>query len=84
MVCETDARGFATPENRRPLGLVVNPSKGFIRLWAQGVALRWRLPKASIRLFANPQGARTGLRELMPKALLLWEIAVPVHFSEGA
>jgi hypothetical protein len=83
IVCETDARGFPTPENRSPLELVVDASEGFIPLWAKGVTLRWRFQEASIRLFADPEGAKTYLRTLLAEGLLLWKGSVPVRFTEA-
>jgi hypothetical protein len=83
VVCETDARGFPTFENRSELELVVHASEGFIPLWAQGVTLRWRFQEASVRLFADPEGAKAYLRKLLGNGLLLWKDAVPVRFAEA-
>ena len=83
VVCETDSRGFATPDNRGPLDLVVDASEGFIPLWARGVTLRWRFQEATIRLFADPEGAKAYLRTLLGKGLMMWKNSVPVRFAEA-
>jgi hypothetical protein len=42
VVCNTDSRGFPTPQDRDPLDIVVDATEGFIPLWARDVTLRWR------------------------------------------
>jgi Metallo-peptidase family M12B Reprolysin-like len=81
-VCETDQRGYATPENRSPLELVFDASNGFIPLWSAGVTLRWRFAPRSMALFANPGAARAYLRSLLGRALQLWGTWLPVRFTE--
>src|SRR6266852_1886701 len=42
VICETDARGYATPDNKSATEIVVDASGGFIPLWAEDTTLRWR------------------------------------------
>ena len=81
-VCETDQRGYATPENRSPLEIVFDASNGFIPLWSAGVTLRWRFSPRSMALFVDPDAARAYLRSLFGRALLLWGPWLPVRFTE--
>ena len=81
-VCETDAMGFATPENRSPLDLVVDASEGFVPLWAQGVTLRWRFNEISMSVFRDPPAAKAYVRELFARGIALWEDSAPIKFAE--
>lgn len=80
--CDTDTRGFPTPRNRGPVGLVVDASEGFIPLWRKNVTLRWRFNEKSLKHFADVKAAKDEIRNLLGQALLLWGDAVPVKFSE--
>jgi len=84
VVCATDARGHATPDDRSPTELVVDATEGFIPLWAPGVTLRWRFQAESLMLFVDPQAAAEYLRELFGQALQLWGDARPVRFTEAS
>lgn len=81
-VCNTDTRGYATPENRSPTELVVDASEGFIPLWDTDVTLRWRFQEQAMAIFVNPDAAKTYIRALFGEALLAWGQAAPVRFSE--
>ena len=81
-VCETDSRGYPTPENRSPLDLVVDATEGFIPLWDENVTLRWRFNDASMQVFRDPEAAKGYIRELFARGLQLWQDASPVRFSE--
>ena len=80
--CDTDTRGFPTPRNRGPVGLVVDASEGFIPLWRKNVTLRWRFNEKSLKHFTDIKAAKDEIRNLLGQALLLWGDAVPVKFSE--
>jgi hypothetical protein len=82
IICDTDSLGFASPENRSPLELVLDASEGFIPLWTKGVTLRWRFHEASMSTFQNPQAAKTGIRALLSEAILAWGDAAPIKFNE--
>jgi hypothetical protein len=83
VICDTEARGYPTPENRTPFELVVDASEGFIPLWAKGMTLHWRFQERSMSLFEDPETAKTGIRELLGEALLAWgRDAVPVKFAQ--
>ena len=84
VVCETDKRGYATPENRSPLEIVFDATNGFIPLWSAGVTLRWRFAPRSMALFVDPDAARAYLRSLFGRALVLWGAWLPVRFTEVA
>ena len=80
--CSTDELGYKTPKNKGPTELVLDASEGFIPLWARDVTLRWRFNETSFVQFSNPTAAKAAIRTLMGKALLLWQDAVPVKFTE--
>ena len=82
VVCATDTVGYATPGDRSPAELVVDASEGFIPLWASDVTLRWRFQPQSMMVFRDPIAAAGYLRDLLGRALLLWQDAVPVRFAE--
>jgi Metallo-peptidase family M12B Reprolysin-like len=82
VVCDTDSRGYATPENRSPEELVVDASEGFIPLWAPDVTLRWRFQKRSLAVFADPDAAAAEIRKLFGECLMAWGEAAPVRFSQ--
>ncbi len=81
-LCSTDTRGFATPQGRSPLEIVVDSSEGFIPLWAQGKNLRWRFNASSMSYFENPEAAKNRIRTLFAAAVQAWGSAAPVAFSE--
>jgi hypothetical protein len=82
IVCDTEPRGYARPQNRSPMEIVVDASEGFIPLWSPNVTLRWRFRDRSMSRFANPAAAKTGIRKLLGDALLAWGTAAPVRFKE--
>jgi len=82
VVCDTDSRGYPTPQNRDPADLVVDASEGFIPLWAKDVTLRWRFQERSLSSFVNPESATAGLRQLFAEALLAWGDAAPIRFTQ--
>lgn len=81
-ICETDTRGYSTPQGRSPAELVVTASEGFIPLWAKNTTLRWRFGERSMRSFENSDHAKGEIRELFGEALLKWGNAAPVKFTE--
>jgi reprolysin-like metallo-peptidase family M12B len=83
IICDTDSRGYSTPDNRDPLDLVVDASEGFIPLWARDVTLRWRFQQRSLSVFVDPVGAADAIRRLLGEALLRWGDAAPVKFAQN-
>lgn len=81
-VCNTERRGYATPQNRSPLDLVLNAPEGIIPLWDRDVTLRWRFQERSLAPFRNPEAAKAVVRKLLRDALVAWGDACPVRFSE--
>ncbi len=81
--CDTEARGFATPDNLSPEELVLQASEGFIPLWAKGTTLRWKFRASSFQLLPDPEGTKNHATNLMAKALLAWGDAVPIKFSRN-
>lgn len=81
-VCETETRGFATPQGRSPLEIFVDASDGFIPLWEAETVLRWRFNEPSLQAFADPEAAKEYIRGMFGQALELWGAAVPVKFKE--
>jgi len=82
IVCDTDSRGYPTPQNRDPADLVFDASEGFIPLWAKDVTLRWRFQERSLDVFVNPDAAAAGIRQLLGEAVLAWGDAAPVRFTQ--
>jgi Metallo-peptidase family M12 len=82
IVCDTESRGFATPDNRDPLELVVNAPEGFIPLWAPDVTLRWRFQRRSLSVFRDPDAAATGITRLFALAVQAWGDAAPIRFTQ--
>jgi hypothetical protein len=81
-VCDTERRGFPTPEGRSLTEIVVDASEGFIPLWAKDTVLRWRFQERSFLHFVNPEAAKAAVRDLFGQALVKWGSAAPVKFSE--
>jgi hypothetical protein len=81
VICDTDRRGYPTPQGRSPLDLVVDASEGFIPLWTAGTVLRWRFRERSMDYFQDPVAAKTEIRSLLAEALLAWGSAAPVTFK---
>ena len=82
--CTTDGVGFETPKNRSPLEIVVDTSEGVVPLWEKGSVLRWEFDENSLALYANPEEIKEYIRELFAEALLEWDFAVPIIFSENS
>jgi hypothetical protein len=82
IVCKTDDRGYATPQNRDPARIVVDVREGFVRLWAPRTTLRWRFQEQSMKAFADPEAAKGYIKDLMGEALTGWRDALPVSFNE--
>jgi hypothetical protein len=81
-VCDTDARGHATPDGMSATELVVDASEGFIPLWAPRVVLRWRFNEPSLDAFVDPNALKAAVRDLVSTALIEWGDASPVKFTE--
>lgn len=82
IICDTEKRGYATPENRSPFEIVVDATEGFIPLWARGMTLRWRFRQRSLRVYRNPEAVKAGVRQLFGEAVFKWGDAAPVRFTE--
>ncbi|MBA3311901.1 MAG: matrixin family metalloprotease [Planctomycetaceae bacterium] len=85
IICSTDERGYATPQNRSPAELVIHAihaSEGFIPLWTKGVTLRWRFNEVSMGFFQDPEAAKSGIRDLLRDAVAAWGDAAPIGFNE--
>jgi hypothetical protein len=80
--CVTDSRGYSTPGNRSGLKLVVHAGDGFIPLWQQGVALRWKFNEASLEQYRDPLAAAEYIRNLFALGIYAWQDAVPIKFVE--
>ncbi len=81
-ICQTETRGYANPQNRSPVELVVDSTDGFITLWEEGVTLNWRFQSQSLTQFQDIDTVKNYVRKLLGDALLAWGVAVPVRFSE--
>src|SRR5687768_2634865 len=61
IICDTDTRGYATPNNQSLFEAVVGMG-GFIPLWAPGTELRWRFQEQSLNMCRNPEAVKTVLK----------------------
>jgi len=82
-VCDTDTRGFKTPDNRPPTELVLDATEGFVPLWDNDVTLRWRFQELALLQFANADEIKIYVRALLAEGIALWEDAAPVRFTEA-
>ncbi|PRY11886.1 reprolysin-like metallo-peptidase family M12B [Pontibacter ummariensis] len=82
IICDTEARGHATPQGRSPIKIVLEASEGFIPLWAKDTIIRWRFRERSLSSIKNPEEAKEEFRDLFGEALLAWGDAAPVKFTE--
>lgn len=81
VVCDTESRGYRTPQGRSPFDIVVDASAGFIPLWEQNTLLRWRFKEESMDYFADPKKAKEAITQLFAEALIAWGSAAPVTFK---
>ena len=84
VVCDTEKRGFPTPDNLDPARLVIHAPGGVIALWARGVTLNWRFQERSLRHFQNPAAVKAEVKKLMADAILAWGDAAPSQFTDEA
>jgi hypothetical protein len=82
--CDTEPRGYATPQGQSLTKLVLDASEGFVPLWVQGSVLRWRFQEASLQAFENPGPIRKAIEDLLAEALLDWGDAAPIKFSKNS
>ena len=82
VICVTDSRGYAQPDNRFPTELRVDASQGFIPLWNKGVSLNWRFNKSFSYYFKKPALAKDYIRKLMGEAIIAWGEGCPIKFHE--
>jgi hypothetical protein len=80
--CDTESRGHPTPHGRSPLEIVVNAPGGFIPLWSKDTTLRWTFRDSSFERFADPAAAKAQVKDLLAKAILAWDDAAPVKFTQ--
>ena len=81
VICETDTRGYPTPDNKSLTEIVVDASSGFIPLWVRGTTLRWRFQEQSMLYFSNPDLAKKEISDILGAAILAWGDAAPVKFD---
>jgi len=82
-ICDTETKGYPTPNNRDPLEIVLDATDGFIPLWASDVTLRWRFQETALLQFVNVEEIKTYVRQLFAEGVLLWGDAAPVRFKEA-
>ncbi|SCY78753.1 matrixin family metalloprotease [Flavobacterium anhuiense] len=82
VICVTDSKGYAEPNNQDPAKIRVDATDGFIPLWDLGVSLNWRFSKSFDTYFKNPEAAKHGVRKLFGEAILAWKDSCPVKFRE--
>ncbi|WP_080776841.1 matrixin family metalloprotease [Chryseobacterium phocaeense] len=79
VLCITDNKAH----KKSPFELVVDSSEGFIPLWEENVTLNWRFDRSMHSFFMNPELAKTEIKRLFSEAVLAWEDACPIRFSEN-
>ncbi len=82
VICVTDSKGNAQPDDKDLAEIRVDSSNGFIPLWKKGVTLNWRFNKSFGSFFKKPEAAKAGIRKLLGNAILSWKDACPVKFHE--
>ena len=82
VICVTDAKGYAQPDNKNLAELRVDSSDGFIPLWDKTVSLNWRFNKSFGSQFRNGDAAKAGIRKLFGEAIMAWGDACPIKFHE--
>lgn len=82
VICVTDSKGYAQPDNRDLTEIRVDSSNGFIPLWDKGVSLNWRFNRSFGSYFKNAEAAKAGIRNLFGEAIVAWKDACPIKFHE--
>ena len=82
VICVTDSKGYAQPDNKDIAKLRVDATDGFIPLWGKDVSLNWRFNKSFGSFFKDPDAAKNGIRKLFGQAIMAWGDACPVKFHE--
>jgi len=82
VICVTDSKGHAQPNNKSLIEIRVDSSDGFIPLWDKNVTLNWRFDKSFGSYFENEDAAKNGVRNLLGLAINSWKEACPVKFRE--
>ena len=82
VICVTDSKGFAEPDNMDLTRIRVDASDGFIPLWDKDVSLNWRFNKSFGSQFKAPVAAKDNIRKLFGEAIIKWGEACPVKFHE--
>lgn len=82
VICDTERRGYATPQGRSLVEIIVDASEGFIPLWARNITLRWRFSERSFAVLPDAVSMKTDIRTLFAEALVKWGTAAPVKFKE--
>jgi len=82
VICVTDTKGYAQPDNKDLLEIRVDSSNGFIPLWDKDVILNWRFNKSFNSYFNKPEAARAGVKALLGAAIAAWQDACPIKFHE--
>ncbi len=81
VICETDTRGYPTPDNKSATEIVLDATSGFIPLWAKDTTLRWRFQEYSMSFFEDPEAAKREISTILGEAVLAWGDAVPIKFD---
>ncbi len=82
--CDTEKRGYRTPDNKSPLEIILNASDGFIPVWQQNSTLRWRFQERSLIRYRDPLRVKAAVRTLFNQAIAAWGDAAPIRFKEDA
>ncbi|WP_324729512.1 matrixin family metalloprotease [Pseudomonas chlororaphis] len=82
ILCCTEKRGYRTPDNRKPVEIVLDASDGFIPLWEINRTLHYRFHEGSMRYFQTPDKAKSAIRTLFAEAVFAWGDSAPILFRE--
>jgi hypothetical protein len=82
VICVTDAKGYAQPDNNDIARIRVDATDGFIPLWDKNVSLNWRFNKSFGSQFKDPEAAKANIRTLFGEAIVAWKDACPIKFHE--
>jgi len=82
IICLTDSKGYAQPDNKTVNEIRVDASNGTIPLWDKDVTLNWRFNKSFGSFFKNGVAAKASIRKLFSEAIVAWGDACPIKFHE--
>jgi len=79
-VCSTERRARTREEIES--SLIIAPTSGKLRFWAENQILHWRFSDASLMRYKKPELIKDAVRSLFFKAITAWGDSAPIRFKE--